>query len=229
MRGAAMTLAMSGLVLLIQACSPADEAAKSGGDTTHRTESGSDTPSPPRAEPPAPRTDVTPPRAEAPAPRTGARAPRTEAPARPAEAPRPRTEAPARGADAPPPGAEVPRPQENPAPAPAATPPPAAAPPKAPPLDLAALEKRLRDTSAIGTFTKLSLKNQVDDLLGQFGAFHGGQSQVKLTTLREGFDLLLLKVLSLLQDKDPTLARDIGASREALWNLLADPAKFANL
>src|SRR6266852_735084 len=43
------------------------------------------------------------------------------------------------------------------------------------------------------------------------------------------YDLLLLKVLSLLQDKDPALARDIAASREALWNLLADPAKFANL
>lgn len=221
---------MSCLVLLIQACSPADEAAKSGGDTTHRTESGGDTPSPPRsAEPPAPRSDVTPPRAAAPAPRTEARAPRTEAPAPPAEAPPPRTEAPARGADAPPPRAEVPRPQENPAPAPAATPPPAPAQPKPPVLDLSALEKRLRDTSAIGTFTKLSLKNQVDDLLEQFAAFHGGQSQVKLTTLREGFDLLLLKVLSLLQDKDPALARDIGASREALWNLLADPAKFANL
>jgi hypothetical protein len=35
--------------------------------------------------------------------------------------------------------------------------------------------------------------------------------------------------LSLLQDKDPALARDIAASRAALWNLLADPAKFANL
>ena len=140
-RGSAMTLAMSCLVLLVQACSPADEAAKSGGETAHRTESGSDTPSAPRrTEPPAPRTDVTPPRAEAPAPRTEARAPRTEAPARPAEAPPPRTEAPARGADASPPRAEVPRPQENPAPAPAATPPPAATPQKPPALDLAALE-----------------------------------------------------------------------------------------
>lgn len=220
---------MSFLVLLIQACSPADEATKSGGDATHRTESGGDIPSPPRrTEPPVPRTNVTPPRAEAPAPRTEARAPRTEAPARRAEARPPRTEALARGADAPPPSAEVPRPQENPPP-PAATTPPTATPQKPPALDLTALEKRLRDTSAIGTFTKLSLKNQVDDLLEQFAAFHGGRSQVQLTTLREGFDLLLLKVLSLLQDKDPALARDIGASREALWNVLADPAKFANL
>ena len=35
--------------------------------------------------------------------------------------------------------------------------------------------------------------------------------------------------MSLLQDKDPALARDISTSRETLWNILADPAKFKNL
>jgi hypothetical protein len=78
-------------------------------------------------------------------------------------------------------------------------------------------------------FTKLSLKNQVDDLLEQLAAFHEGRGRTPFAKLRESYDLLLLKVLSLLQDKDPALARDIAASREALWNLLADPAKFANL
>ena len=102
--------------------------------------------------------------------------------------------------------------------------------PEGPPaLDLTSLEKRLRETQVIGVFTKLSLKNQVDDLLEQLAAFHEGRGQTPLAKLRESYDLLLLKVLSLLQDKDPALARDIAASREALWNLLADPAKFANL
>ncbi len=98
-----------------------------------------------------------------------------------------------------------------------------------PTLDLASLEKRLRETKAIGVFTKLSLKNQVDDLLAQFRAFHQGPGGVTLTELRERYNLLLLKVLSLLQDSDPLLARDISASREALWSLLADPVKFATL
>jgi hypothetical protein len=96
-------------------------------------------------------------------------------------------------------------------------------------LDLKSLEKRLRDTKAIGVFTKLSLKNQVDDLLSQFRTFHEGKSGAKLTTLRESYDLLIMKVLSLLQDVDAPLARDIAASREALWGLLADPVKFATL
>jgi len=77
-------------------------------------------------------------------------------------------------------------------------------------------------------FTKLSLKNQVDDLLGQFRAFHA-RKQPPLSELRQQYDLLLLKVLSLLQDGDPPLAAQISGSREALWGLLTDPQKFANL
>jgi hypothetical protein len=77
-------------------------------------------------------------------------------------------------------------------------------------------------------FTKISLKNQVDDLLAQFRAFHQGGAG-GLTELRERYNLLLLKVLSLLQGNDPALAQAVAASREALWGLLADPAKFATL
>jgi hypothetical protein len=99
----------------------------------------------------------------------------------------------------------------------------------APPLDLVSLEQRLRDTKAIGLFTKISLKNQVDDLLAQFRAFHQGRAGAVLTELRERYNLLLLKVLSLLQDGDPVLARAIAGSREAIWGVLADRAKFATL
>jgi hypothetical protein len=98
-----------------------------------------------------------------------------------------------------------------------------------PPLDLVSLEQQLRDTKAIGLFTKISLKNQVDDLLTQFRAFHQERTGVVLTELRERYNLLLLKVLSLLQDSDSVLARAIAASREAIWVVLADPAKFATL
>ncbi len=80
----------------------------------------------------------------------------------------------------------------------------------APALDLAGLEQRLRDTRAIGVFTKLSLKNQVDDLLARFRVYHAGSGDVKLPDLRQSYDLLLLKVLSLLQDKDTSLAEAIS-------------------
>jgi hypothetical protein len=100
---------------------------------------------------------------------------------------------------------------------------------KTPTLDLAALEKRLRDTSAIGVFTKLSLKNQVDDLLKQFRGFHSKQSAAPLTDLRQRYDSLLNRVLSLLQSGDPDLARAIDTSREAIWGILIDPQKFAGI
>jgi hypothetical protein len=99
----------------------------------------------------------------------------------------------------------------------------------APTLDLAALKQRLRDTRAIGVFTKLALKNQVDDLLDKFRGFYGGQLKTTLPELRQLYELLVQKVLALLQDSDPPLAKEIVASREAIWGLLADPQKFATL
>lgn len=114
-------------------------------------------------------------------------------------------------------------PAAKPAPAPQ---PPAASPAPAP-LDLKALEERLKDTHAIGVLTKLSLKNQVDDLLQRFRAYHAGTRPPTLSELRPAYELLLMKVLSLLQDGDPPLAHDINASREAIWAVLSDGRRFA--
>ncbi len=97
------------------------------------------------------------------------------------------------------------------------------------PLDLKLLEQRLKDTTAIGVLTKISLKNQVDDLLDQFRAFYQGKLKTTLAELRRSYDLLVLKVLALLQDSDPSLASAIVASREAIWGILADRAKFETL
>jgi hypothetical protein len=98
-----------------------------------------------------------------------------------------------------------------------------------PALDLNGLKEQLKETKAIGVFTKLTLKNQVDDLLQQFRDFYQGKAKVTMAQLRRSYDLLLMKVLSLLQDTDQKLASAIVASREAIWGLLADPKKFATL
>jgi len=95
------------------------------------------------------------------------------------------------------------------------------------PLDLKSLEQRLTDTNAVGMLAKLALKNQMDDLIAQFHAFHSGQRPpMTLAELRRPFELLLMKVLSLLQDKDIQLAHDINASREAIWAVLSDREKL---
>jgi hypothetical protein len=104
-------------------------------------------------------------------------------------------------------------------------PPPVASRPGTAPLDLQSLETRLHETRAVGTFTRISLRNQVADVLDQFHAYHDHRAP-PLAALRQSYNLLLLKMLSLLQDSDPALARDIVASREAIWDTVADPRKF---
>ena len=168
---------------------------------------------PPLVEPPLPKESAPPPRASLPpsaTPSQGAR-PRQTTPPVQSVPPRPST-SPQRST----------APSESPAARPGAQ-------AGSPALDLTSLEKRLRETNAIGVFTKLALKNQVDDLLGQFRTFHQMGDTGALAKMRQQYDLLLLKVLALLQDKDPVLARDISTSREALWSFLVDPAKFKNL
>ena len=108
-----------------------------------------------------------------------------------------------------------------------AAPPVAKKPVPAPALDLNALEAQLRETKAIGVFTKITLKNQVDDLLDKFREYYEGKAKFTMADLRRAYDLLMMKVLSLLQDEDQKLASAIVSSREAIWGLLADPIKFA--
>lgn len=117
-------------------------------------------------------------------------------------------------------------PVAKPAPVPKSEPAP---PPKPPALDLASLEKRLKETSAIGLMTKLALKNQVDELLDRFRAHYEGRVKTGIAQLRQPYDMLILKVLTLLQDGDPALAKAIADSREAIWAVLADPGKFKKL
>ena len=96
-------------------------------------------------------------------------------------------------------------------------------------LDLNALEQRLKNTDAIGVFTKIALKNQVDDLLKRFKAYHDSDGKTALTQLRQSYDQLLLKANDVLKNGDPSLAGEIMGSREAIWGVLSDPVKFAKL
>lgn len=107
---------------------------------------------------------------------------------------------------------------------------PAAKKPEAPaPLDVASLKTRLRETNAIGVLSKLALKNQVDDLLDLFRAAYRGGQKTTPVALRQPYDMLVMKVLALLQDSDPALARAIAGSREAIWGILSDPEKFSSV
>jgi hypothetical protein len=93
-------------------------------------------------------------------------------------------------------------------------------------LDVAALKARLRDTAAIGVLAKISLSNQMDELLESFRNYYGGGQKNSLAALRKPYDELVMKVLDMLDEGDPSLARSISSSREAIWEILADRERF---
>lgn len=57
-------------------------------------------------------------------------------------------------------------------------------------------------------------------------AHAGGQPD--LIALREPYDKLILRIRGMLA-RDPQLARDIVASKDAIWDRLADRTRFASL
>jgi hypothetical protein len=215
MKTLAMRIACaSALLLLVAGCAgltPEVPAPQPENVAPPQPAAAAATPAPPRSPPagtPAPTaTTSTPPAASKAIP-----------PAAKAQAPAPA----AKGPVAPPPVTLAPKPAMPPV----AAPPAPAAPPA---LDLNALKEQLKETKAIGVFTKLTLKNQVDDLLQQFRDYYQGKVKLTLAELRRSYDLLMMKVLALLQDADQKLASAIVSSREAIWGLLADPKKFATL
>ena len=100
--------------------------------------------------------------------------------------------------------------------------------PAADTLDVTSLLARLRKTKALNLRTKLAVKNESDDLMERFRAYHAQHGTATLAELRRSYDSLFLRLHSLLEDADPPLARDIDRSRAAIWTLLADPMKFGS-
>jgi len=94
------------------------------------------------------------------------------------------------------------------------------------PLDVPGLKTRLRDTPAMGSLTRLALRNQAEDLLQEFRTHYRSDRETRVTSLRQSYDMMVMKTLCIVQDDDPPLARTIFGSREAIWNVLADPEKI---
>ena len=148
--------------------------------------------------------------------------PAAEAPVPPERTPEPRASAPV---PAPAPPAPAPAPPEaaarpgTPAPAP---------PPADSSLSLEELGQRIRQTPAIGAFSKLSLKNDLDDLVDGLRNYHA-RKEGDLEDLHQRYEALVLKLITLLEDDEPELALALTRSRERIWSRLVDPVEFAKL
>lgn len=89
-------------------------------------------------------------------------------------------------------------------------------------INMEVLTARLKKTKAIGLFTKLAIRNDVSDLMGEVKRYRK-QSMLasKITEIRESFEGLLMKIMALLDD-DPELSRDLYAGRESIWKSLLE-------
>ena len=92
-------------------------------------------------------------------------------------------------------------------------------------MDLKSLEARLRETRAIDPIAKLRMKAQIDELVGRVREVHETGASEYVGALRQPYERVIGSLQAKLE-RDPALANDIAASREAIWLVLSDPNKF---
>jgi len=86
-----------------------------------------------------------------------------------------------------------------------------------PEISLDELVERLKKTEAIGMFTKLAIRSDVLDFKASIDDYRKkGELERYAGHLRDHFDGLLLKILTLLE-RDPALSKDIQHARESIW------------
>lgn len=94
-------------------------------------------------------------------------------------------------------------------------------------LSLFALEERIRETAALTPQRKDALMAEIDVLMARFRQVHS-EGTPRMAALRLPYAVLMAKIQALAK-QDPQLASDIAASREPIWEVLADRAHFASL
>jgi hypothetical protein len=93
-------------------------------------------------------------------------------------------------------------------------------------LSLPVLEERLRETKAMPAAKKAEVFAEVDALMAQFRDAHARGDD--LAPLWEPYSKLITKIQALAK-RDTKLVRDVTASKDPIWSVLADRAQFASL
>ncbi len=89
-------------------------------------------------------------------------------------------------------------------------------------VDIDTLKTRLKETDAIGVFTKLAIRSDIVGLVEEINRYRKqSKLELKKAEVRANFDGLLLKIVTLLEG-DPVLSRDLYVSRESIWKSLLE-------
>ena len=96
-------------------------------------------------------------------------------------------------------------------------------------VDFEILEQRIRKTSAIGGLAKLRLSGDIKKMVAALKTYHAGDSPHTLEQHREQYDLLYMKVVTQVQDKDPELFNHLCNAWDPLWTTLQDGNNLKNV
>ena len=88
--------------------------------------------------------------------------------------------------------------------------------------NLDVLVARLKETDALGVFTKLALKGDVEEIIEMAHEYQSLAALPELQSVRAQFDGLVLKTITLLNDKDPSLAADMYQARDLVWQSILE-------
>lgn len=96
-------------------------------------------------------------------------------------------------------------------------------------IDLEILAGSLRETKALGALTKLRLKSDINKFLRRIDAWHAGNRKYSLDQLQEQYDLLLMKMATVLQDRDLELHQHLCNAWTVIWTDLQDPQRVREM
>jgi len=96
-------------------------------------------------------------------------------------------------------------------------------------VDFEILEQRIRKTKAMGGLAKLKLSGDIKKMVADLKTYHGGGSAHTLEQHRQQYDLLYMKVVSQVQDKDPELFNQLCNAWDPLWSALQDESNLKKI
>ena len=94
-------------------------------------------------------------------------------------------------------------------------------------LSLFALEERFRETPALTPQRKDALMAEIDVLMTRFRQAHS-EGSPRVAALRQPYARLMARIQAQVK-QDPQLVSNVAASRDPIWDVLADRAHFASL
>jgi hypothetical protein len=95
--------------------------------------------------------------------------------------------------------------------------------------DLHKLADALAKSAAVGWVEKLRLKASIDELIGRMRDYHRGARRYTLAQLQEQYDLLMMRIAGLLQDKDKVLHGRLCNAWHSIWTTLQDRQRFEEM